>query len=68
MYFGYKLGLLIFSAYNIIETCVVIPYKSIGDCGLKDLVTCAETSWSSYSPDPKSEIISINKEFGTLNR
>jgi hypothetical protein len=45
----------------------VIPCKSIGDCGLKNLVTCAETSWSSYSPDPKSEIISINKEFGTSN-
>lgn len=57
-----------FSAYNIIETCIVVPYKSVSECGLKKLVTCSETSWSSYSPDPKSEITSINKESGTLNR
>lgn len=50
------------------ETCVVVPCKSLSDCGLKKLVTCAETSWSSYSPDPKSDITSINKESGTLNR
>ncbi|XP_001949441.1 xylosyltransferase oxt [Acyrthosiphon pisum] len=59
---------LIKSAYNIIETCIVVPCKTLNDCGLKELVTCAETSWSSYSPDPKSDIKSINKESGTLNR
>jgi len=63
-----KLIFLYFSAYNILETCIVIPCKSLNDCGLKELVTCAETSWSSYSPDPKSDIKSINKESGTLNR
>lgn len=56
------------SAYNVIETCIVTPSKLFNDCGLKKLVKCAETSWSSYSPDPKSEITSINKESGTLNR
>ncbi|VVC31413.1 Hypothetical protein CINCED_3A008702 [Cinara cedri] len=59
---------LIISAYNIKETCIVVPCKSVMDCELTRLVKCAETSWSSYSPDPKSDIISINKESGTLNR
>jgi len=58
----------IFSAYNVIETCIVVPCKSVSDCGLKTLRTCTETSWSSYSPDPKSEIKSINKESGTLKK
>lgn len=57
-----------FRAYDVIETCIVIPCKSISDCGLKELVTCSETFWSSYSPDPKSDITSINRESGTLNR
>ncbi|XP_050427984.1 xylosyltransferase oxt isoform X2 [Adelges cooleyi] len=59
---------LMIKFYNIIDTCMVVPRRSVHNCELKELIPCSETSWSSYSPDPKSDIMSINKETGTLNR
>ncbi|XP_050534829.1 xylosyltransferase oxt isoform X2 [Daktulosphaira vitifoliae] len=58
---------LVIKTYNILETCSVLTSESIDNCGIK-MSLCSKTLWSSFSPDPKSDILSINKESGTINR
>ncbi|KAK7082661.1 Xylosyltransferase 2 [Halocaridina rubra] len=51
--------------FTIQDTCY-IPSVHVPDCVRTSLEPCAETSWSSMSPDPKSELGDINIESGRI--
>uniref|UniRef100_A0A1B6CJW1 protein xylosyltransferase n=1 Tax=Clastoptera arizonana TaxID=38151 RepID=A0A1B6CJW1_9HEMI len=53
--------------YSVMETCAVSS-KETNLCRSIHLEPCHTTSWSSYAPDPKSTISTINKFTGLLDR
>lgn len=54
---------LVLDSWTPIGACSV-DYKT--DCGA--ITLCSETSWSSFSPDPKSEIGAVDPRTGKIQR
>lgn len=55
----------IFRFYTVAATCVAGGKRLNNDCPILD--PCVKMPWSSFSPDPKSELGLVNTTTGRLN-
>jgi len=55
--------------YKVLNTCVTSSSShALSKCEKLHLELCENTTWSSFAPDPKSQIGLMNLTTGRLNR